>query len=115
MLYSGPTANDLRLRDRNCIVTLALLPPLVLLTGGLPCHTQARRDLWPADAEGHGVVDEHGQLSVQLLPLVLGSVDPLKYLGPGKPGDALGRPMRGRGSPYSVIGAGLDPLRQSSP
>ena len=121
MPYSGRTATDLRLHVGKRVAVIALLPrvltvpTLVLLTGGLSSHSQALSDLWPEDAKSHSVVDEHGQLGVQLLSLVLGSADPLKHLGPGKPGDALGRPMWGRGSPYSVIGAGLDPLRQSSP
>lgn len=104
MPYSGRTATDLRLHVGKRVATIALLPrvltvpTLVLLMGGLPSHSQALSDLWPEDAKSHSVVDEHGQLGVQLLSLVLGSADPLKHL-PGKAWRCAGQAHEGPREP----------------
>jgi hypothetical protein len=58
---------------------------LVLLPGGLACYSQATGNLRPGDAEGHGMIDEEGQLGVEILPLRSHPGGSIEYVGWGKP------------------------------
>jgi hypothetical protein len=57
---------------------------LVLLLGGLACYSQATGNLRPGDAEGHGMIDEEGQLGVEILPLRSHPGGSIEYVGWGK-------------------------------
>jgi hypothetical protein len=102
MLYSCLTATDLRLRVWKCVVTIALppnvltVPPLVLLTGSLPCQPYALCDLRPCDAESYGMVDEHAQFGIELVALESCQAYTLQHLSRGKPDNPFGRAGRRR-------------------
>lgn len=57
------------------------MSPLVLLACGLPGDPELGGDLWPPDAQVDGVVDEHRELRLCLVPHVSGVLDLLKHLG----------------------------------
>ena len=73
---------DVPLRGASSSVRLlgVAVAPVVLLAGGLACYSKTAGNLWPADAQGHGVVDEQGQLDVQFFPLEPCTVDSLQNL-----------------------------------
>lgn len=63
------------------VVALLAMAALVMLAGCLPGDSELGGDLWPPDAQIDGMVDEHGEFRVCLVPHVPDVLDLLKHLG----------------------------------
>jgi len=64
---------------------------LVVLACRLPCHSEPGGDLRPPDALIDGMVDEHRQFCLRLVPHVPDVPDLLKHLGCRRVSDLLRR------------------------
>ncbi len=59
---------------------------LVLLTGRLPGHAEPGGNLWPANAQVDGVIDQHRKVCLRLPLRDPSALDQLQHLGRGHPG-----------------------------
>jgi hypothetical protein len=67
---------------------------LVVLACRLPRYPEPDGDLWPPDAQINGMVDEHREFRLCLVPHVPDVLDLLKHLGCRQVGDSLRRACR---------------------
>jgi len=72
-------------------VAFVAVAALVVLACRLPGDSELGGDLWPADAQVDGMVDERREFRLCVVPHVPGVLDPFKHLGHRRVGDSLRR------------------------
>jgi hypothetical protein len=93
MLYTSVFAGD---GSGHAVLTAGAVAvaTLVVLAGRLPGHPEPDGDLWPPDAQIDGMVDEHREFCLCLVPREPGTLDPREHLGCRQVGNPLRRVRR---------------------